>query len=193
MMTTKPARIRVDTRYEIDLMPITSRASISSLMRMAPSSAVAPAPTTAASATPDTSGAADRTLIMAGKKPVNASNPMLPSDEKPWYDNQRRPRQADEADDRGRTADHRHGAGAHADLGDQPQRFLTVEVQRVADRTHCGDDEPCDVADAVEEPPRRAGESLGRRYAPRESRTQDLGRRHVSVPFRTARRSWSAP
>ena len=50
MITTKPAMIRVDTRYEIDLMPITSRASISSLMRMAPSSAVAPAPTVAASA-----------------------------------------------------------------------------------------------------------------------------------------------
>ena len=36
MITTKPAMIRVDTRYEIDLMPITSSASISSLMRMAP-------------------------------------------------------------------------------------------------------------------------------------------------------------
>jgi hypothetical protein len=65
-------------------MPITSRASISSLMRMAPSSAVAPAPTTAASATPDTNGAADRTLIIAAKKPVNASTPMLPSDANPW-------------------------------------------------------------------------------------------------------------
>ncbi len=49
-MTMNPAMMRVDTRYEIDLIPITSRASISSLMRIAPSSAVAPAPTVAASA-----------------------------------------------------------------------------------------------------------------------------------------------
>ena len=84
MMTTNPARIRVDTRYEIDLMPITSRASISSLMRMAPSSAVAPAPTVAASACPATTGAAIRTLTSAAKNPVNASTPMLPSEAKPW-------------------------------------------------------------------------------------------------------------
>ena len=58
-MTTDAARIRVDTRYEIDLMPITSSASISSLIRMAPSSAVAPAPTVAASAWPVTIGGDD--------------------------------------------------------------------------------------------------------------------------------------
>ena len=84
MMTTKPAMIRVDTRYEIDLMPITSRASISSLMRMAPSSAVAPAPTWRPAPGPRRPGAAMRTLISAAKKPVKASTPMLPSDAKPW-------------------------------------------------------------------------------------------------------------
>src|SRR5882757_1684509 len=84
MITTIPAMIRVDTRNEIDLMPITSRASTSSLMRIAPSSAVAPAPTVAASAVPQTTGATTRTLASAAKNPVNASTPMLPSDENPW-------------------------------------------------------------------------------------------------------------
>ena len=65
-------------------MPITSRASISSLIRMAPNSAVAPAPTVAARAWPATTGAAMRTLISAAKNPVNASTPMLPRDAKPW-------------------------------------------------------------------------------------------------------------
>src|SRR5258708_885453 len=83
MMTMKPAMIRVDTRYEMDLMPITSSASISSLMRMAPSSAVAPAPTVAAKPTPATTGAAMRTLISAAKNPVNASPPTMPSQPKP--------------------------------------------------------------------------------------------------------------
>ncbi len=76
--------IRVVARNEIDLMPMTSSASISSLIRMAPSSAVAPAPTVAAMAMPVTTGAAMRTLISAAKKPVKASTPMLPSDAKPW-------------------------------------------------------------------------------------------------------------
>src|SRR5947199_88741 len=34
MITTSPASIRVDTRYALDLTPITSRASISSLYRV---------------------------------------------------------------------------------------------------------------------------------------------------------------
>ncbi|AMC49179.1 Uncharacterised protein [Mycobacterium tuberculosis] len=84
MITTSPPRIRVETRNEIDLMPITSSASISSLIRMAPNCAVAPAPTVAASATPETMGAATRVLASAAKNPVNASTPMLPSDAKPW-------------------------------------------------------------------------------------------------------------
>ena len=82
-ITTTAAMILVDARNAIDLTPITSRASISSLMRMAPSSAVAPAPTVAASAMPVTTGAAMRTLTSAAKNPVNTSTPMLPSDEKP--------------------------------------------------------------------------------------------------------------
>jgi hypothetical protein len=43
-------------------MPITSSASISSLIRMAPSWAVNPQPTVAASARPATSGAISRVL-----------------------------------------------------------------------------------------------------------------------------------
>jgi hypothetical protein len=84
MITMSPARIRVDARNEIDLMPITSSASISSLIRIAPSSAVAPAPTVAASAMPAIRGAAARTSTSAAKKPVNDSMPILPSDAKPW-------------------------------------------------------------------------------------------------------------
>ena len=79
-----PAMIRVETRYEMDLMPITSSASISSEIRIAPISAVAPAPTVAASASPVTTGAVSRTLIIAARKPVNASTPMLPREAKPW-------------------------------------------------------------------------------------------------------------
>ena len=58
-------------------MPITSSASISSLMRMAPSCAVAPAPMVAASATPAVAGAMNRTLRNAPRKPVRASIPTL--------------------------------------------------------------------------------------------------------------------
>ena len=65
-------------------MPITSRASISSEIRMAPISAVAPAPTVAANASPVTTGAVRRTLTMAARKPVNASTPILPREAKPW-------------------------------------------------------------------------------------------------------------
>ena len=83
-ITASPPRIRAESRHEIDLMPRTSSASISSLIRMAPNWAVAPAPTVAASATPATMGAAMRVFASAAKNPVNASTPMLPSDAKPW-------------------------------------------------------------------------------------------------------------
>ncbi len=56
-------------------MPITSSASISSEMRIAPSCAVAPAPMVAARAMPAVTGAMIRTLMYAETKPVNASTP----------------------------------------------------------------------------------------------------------------------
>ena len=58
----KPAIMRVVTRKGRLGMPITSRASISSEMRIAPSWAVKPQPTVAASARPATSGAISRVL-----------------------------------------------------------------------------------------------------------------------------------
>ena len=58
----KPAIIRVVTRNGRHGMPMTSRASTSSLIRMAPSCAVKPQPTVAASARPATSGAISRVL-----------------------------------------------------------------------------------------------------------------------------------
>ncbi len=48
---------------------------------MAPNWAVAPAPMVAASAMPAITGATTRTFRNADRKPVNASIPMLPSDE----------------------------------------------------------------------------------------------------------------
>ena len=60
-------------------MPITSSASISSLMRIEPNCAVAPAPIVAANATPAVAGAMNRTLRNAPRKPVSASIPTLDS------------------------------------------------------------------------------------------------------------------
>lgn len=54
--------MRVVTRKGSDGMPITSRASTSSEIRIAPSWAVNPQPTVAASARPATSGAISRVL-----------------------------------------------------------------------------------------------------------------------------------
>ena len=62
MTATKPAIIRVVTRNGSDGMPMTSSASTSSEMRIAPSCAVKPQPTVAASARPATSGAISRVL-----------------------------------------------------------------------------------------------------------------------------------
>ena len=61
-------------------MAIDSRASISSLTRIAPSWAVTPAPKVAAKPIPATTGAEMRTLMNAARKPVSASMPMLPSE-----------------------------------------------------------------------------------------------------------------
>ena len=54
--------IRVVTRYGMLGTPMTSSASISSEIRMAPSCAVKPQPTVADSAMPATSGAISRVL-----------------------------------------------------------------------------------------------------------------------------------
>ncbi len=61
-------------------MPIDSSASISSLIRIAPSCAVTPAPNVAARPMPATTGAEMRTLMNAARNPVSASMPMLPSE-----------------------------------------------------------------------------------------------------------------
>ncbi len=59
---TRPAIIRAVTRNGRLGMPMTSRASTSSEIRIAPSWAVKPQPTVAASASPATSGAISRVL-----------------------------------------------------------------------------------------------------------------------------------
>ena len=71
----KPAMIRVVTRNGSDGTPMTSRASISSLIRMAPIWAVKPQPTVADRASPAMSGAISRVLKYAERKPVNAEVP----------------------------------------------------------------------------------------------------------------------
>ena len=60
--TRKPAMTRLEARKATLRMPITSSASISSLIRMAPSCAVAPAPMVADSAMAVVAGAIRRTL-----------------------------------------------------------------------------------------------------------------------------------
>ena len=62
MTAMKPAMIRVVTRNGRLGTAMTSSASISSLMRIAPSWAVKPQPTVADSARPATSGAISRVL-----------------------------------------------------------------------------------------------------------------------------------
>ena len=90
-----------------------------------------------------------RTLISAAKKPVKASTPMLPSDAKPWMATSDDSGQRHEADDGDGAADDGHRAGAHADLGDQPQRLLAVVAQRVAGSYPTAvDDEPGHLPDA---------------------------------------------
>jgi hypothetical protein len=61
-MATRPASTRVVTRYWTEGTAITSRASTSSEIRMAPSCAVKPQPTVAASARPATIGEISRVL-----------------------------------------------------------------------------------------------------------------------------------
>jgi hypothetical protein len=79
-----PATILVLTKYSMGRMAMDSSASISSLMRMAPSCAVTPAPNVAAKPIPATTGATRRTLRNADKNPVNASMPISPSELYPW-------------------------------------------------------------------------------------------------------------
>ena len=71
----KPAMIRVVTRNGSEGTPMTSSASISSLIRIAPICAVNPQPTVADSARPATSGAISRVLKYAERKPVKAEVP----------------------------------------------------------------------------------------------------------------------
>ncbi len=184
MITIDPAIRRVDTRYEIDLMPMTSSASISSLMRMAPSSAVAPAPTVAAMAWPVTTGATTRMLASAAKNPVNASTPMLPSDAKPWMaisepaDRVTKPMMATVPP---MTAMRR----CHPDLGDQTQGLAAIVLERVRDMPDRVDDEPGDVPDAVQEPARRTREPGGSTERPGKPGPKNCRCTHVVVPNRT--------
>ena len=67
--------MRVVTRNGSEGIAITSRASTSSEMRMAPSWAVKPQPTVAASAMPATSGAISRVLKYAETKPAKLAVP----------------------------------------------------------------------------------------------------------------------
>ena len=72
------------TRNGRDGTAITSSASTSSEMRIAPSWAVKPHPTVAASAMPATSGAISRVLKYADTKPENAAVPIWLSAAYPW-------------------------------------------------------------------------------------------------------------
>ena len=65
-------------------IPMTSSASISSLMRIAPSCAVAPAPMVAANAMAAVNGVTSRVLTNADANPISASTPISESWLKPW-------------------------------------------------------------------------------------------------------------
>src|ERR1700743_2332703 len=112
MITTSPANMRVDTRYAVDLTPITSSASISSLIRMAPSSAVAPAPTGAARAVPVRVGAARRTLVEGDHNPGRGPNTDVAQRPQTLDRDERPGRHCHETDDPRGAADHGHRAGA---------------------------------------------------------------------------------
>ena len=84
MTAISPAMMRVVTRNGSDGIAITSRASTSSEIRIAPSWAVKPQPTVAASAMPATSGAISRVLKYADTKPENAAVPSWLSAAYPW-------------------------------------------------------------------------------------------------------------
>ncbi|GAA3433671.1 hypothetical protein GCM10018954_032750 [Kutzneria kofuensis] len=75
MTAATPASIRVVTRYGRLGTPITSSASTSSEIRIAPSWAVNPQPTVADNARPADSGATSRVSKYAEMKPVSAEVP----------------------------------------------------------------------------------------------------------------------
>src|SRR6202035_862936 len=75
--TITPATTRLDAKYATERIPITSNASISSLIRIAPNWAVAPAPIVAANPIAAITGASSRTLKYAEANPVSASTPTL--------------------------------------------------------------------------------------------------------------------
>ena len=150
MITTSPAMIRVVARNEIDLMPITSRASISSLIRMAPSSAVAPAPTVAAMRDAGDDRGGDAHVDQCGEEAGERLDTDVSQRRETLDGDQGAAGQRDEADDGDGAADDGHGAGAHADLGDQPQRLLAVAAQRVRDVPDGLQREPGHLADVVE-------------------------------------------
>ena len=133
-MTTRPAMIRVVARNEIDLMPITSSASISSLMRMAPSSAVAPAPTVAASAMTGDDRGGDAHVDQCGEETGERLDTDVAQRREALDGDQGAPGQGDEADDGDGAADDGHRAGAHPDLGnDSRSSLLAVAAQGVRD------------------------------------------------------------
>ena len=73
--TSRAATIRVVTRKGTDGTPMVSRASISSLIRIVPSSATSPQPTLAPMAKPKKSGVISRMSQSALKTPARLSAP----------------------------------------------------------------------------------------------------------------------
>ena len=106
---------------------------------------------------------------------------------------QRTGRERHETDDHRGAADHGHGAGAHADLGDQSQDLLAVAGQRPRHVADTDDREPAELSGFVERFGRGVTEATKVAGQPREAGAQYLGGRHVSAPFRIAHRWWSAP
>ena len=125
-MVMKAAHTRVVTRYTKLSTPMTSRASISSEMRMAPSCAVNPAPTCAARAIPAISGVISRVLATEEMMPVNASAPICWRPLNPFEPDLGAGEEAHGEDHEEHAAADDQGARADRDVGDEVDDLLAV-------------------------------------------------------------------
>ena len=112
-------------------MAIASNASISSLMRMAPSCAVAPAPMVAASATPGRRRHDEPDVEEGAQKPSESLDPDVGQRVVALHGDQRAGGQRQKPDDDHGAADDGQRPGAHPQNGDQPQYLTWITPNRV--------------------------------------------------------------
>ena len=126
----KPAMMRVVTRNGSEGTPMTSRASISSLIRIAPICAVKPQPTVADSARPATSGRDLAGVEVRREEAGERRGAELVQRRVALQADLGAGEEGQEGDDADGAADDRQRAGAEGDLGQQPEHLLLVAPQR---------------------------------------------------------------